>query len=284
VDIGDGQTAPLSAVTEAFRQHRNLRLDDPQTADFIQTVSLALREDPAAIAKLQQMQAEIEGAPPASPAPATPAVPAPSGAQPATASPGPAPAAPAPGAGDGLIGAIRSMLEPFNQRLAHSESFIAEAQETRELAGLKGYFEQHKDQVPNLAANEQSARRVLDRWRTAQQAGGPKPDVRDLAAIMREEEAYLAGNAPKPAAEPGPQVVRTDQPEGRIPGRSIPGREPVQPAGVAVATTAPVSTTVPAAGTPSPAVAEPRKAEGEMTSKSLRQDIEGQVAALGINR
>jgi hypothetical protein len=304
--MADGRKVPLSELQSGYNTALELRLSDADQLDLLRTVSLAYRGDQGALAKLQELQQQVQP-PAAAPQPvAVPAAPvAPAAPVMAATPPGtfPAPAAvpaaqPAPavaGTNEAIAATLKSVLEPIARRLDRVDSYMDGIQAQKERGVLASHLEINKERYPRLAGNERATDRVLERWHGLQEAakgGAAAPDQHDLRRIFDEEEAYLSAGQPAaaPAGTPGVEVTRMDEPPERIPGRPVPGRSAAGPVPAVVSaaggapTVMPVATTAPPAGAPGPAVTQDVNRNQPITRDSLQETIAQQARGLGVKQ
>ncbi len=289
----DGTTVLMRDLLGAHSTVQEMRLDDPDTAAFMTTISRASRGDQAAMQALTALGEQVQPAAPVAPAnlpaafaPASPGVP---GVPVVPVAPAPASTAvPSAGSAEAIAAVIRQAIEPIVQQQTRIGSFMDGIQRQEDVGKLTAHLATQKEAYPRLAGNDLATRRVYSEWESMRSAaksrGGAQPDFRDLQRLMQSEESYLASAAP-PAAAPvaGTQVVRHDMMDGRVPGRPLPGSvpAPVAPGAVPGAVVpAAVSTTMPVAGAPGPAVAAPANPNQPMTRASLLAKCEADARTM----
>lgn len=309
----NGQQLTMKDVLATHDLAAELRLGDPNMAEFLRTVSLAYRGDSAALQQLASINEQLQ--PPAQ-APVVLAPVAPAAVAPAAVAPAPAaqaPAAPAtavvaapvgqPASGGlpttqppspvlpsgvaehltkGVIGVINQSIKPLMDDF-HSRKGVAE------LAQIGDFLKGREKEYPNLARNPNAAAKIRAQWQEALALAGKNktatPDGTDLERMIRAEEAYIASSVPVTQNNGQPvEITRMDQSNERIPGRPVPGRPVPGPLETVQGMTRPaaVATTVPGVPGAAPGV-EPQD-KGPMNQQSLSLDLQQQFREMGQGR
>lgn len=291
----NGTQVTMADVLASHDAALELHLADPAMKEFLTTVSLAYRGDQAAMTKLQAINNQIAPAQ-AAPVPVAPPM-ADAAAAPASAVPasgGLPKTQPQPAAGGmdvnrftkGVTQAITDVVKPLTDKMDRMSTFLDERDAASELDSMKSFLESKKANYPNLASNATAAQRIHSYWNvavaTAARNGTAKPDQQDLEKMIKTEEAYLAANVPVAQdGTPQAEITRMDQPEPRIPGRTVPGRAPEGPfdASMSFNRQAAVSNSaLPVAGT-APGV-EPAPAK-PMSQNQMGNDMQQQFREMG---
>ena len=308
----NGQQLTMKDILASHDIASELRLGDPNMAEFLKTVSLAYRGDANAFAQLQaineslQPATQLPGAVPMAPATVAPVAPVGFAPAPALVAQAPAPvgAVGQPASGGlptaqppaaavlpsgvaehltkGVLGVIHQSIKPLMDDLATRQGVT-------ELAQIGDFLKGREKDYPNLSRNADAAGKIRAQWNDAVASATrnktARPDGTDLERMIRAEETYIASSMPAVQNNGQPvEITRMDQPNVRIPGRPVPGRPAPGPIDAlqGVARPAAVATTTP--GVPGGAPGVEPQAQVPMNQAALSTDLQNQFREMGPGR
>ncbi|MEE9416407.1 MAG: hypothetical protein V3V01_14080 [Acidimicrobiales bacterium] len=300
----NGQQLMMKDVLATHDLASELRLGDPNMAEFLRTVSLAYRGDGVALQQLQAINDSLQppvqqpvgapAAPVAAPAPVPVAqAPAPvAGAvgQPASGGlPTTQPASPVLPSGvaehltKGVLGVINQSIKPLMDDMNARKS-------VEELAQIGDFLKGREKDYPNLSRNPTAAAKIRTQWNDAVAVATrnktARPDGADLERMIRAEEAYVASSVPAPQnnSQPGVEITRMDQPNERIPGRPVPGRPAPGPLDAVQGMVRPSAVATTVDGVPGAAPGVEPQVAAPMNQAALGTDLQQQFREMAGGR